>query len=86
MVGVEKIEELLEGGVGDANLLAVEPLDLVPEEQPAVEIGHGAQQLVRRGGALLLALGKALEEQRAEELPVVAIAAAQLALDQLVRR
>ena len=53
--------------------LTVGRLDLVALEDAAVQVGHLAQQAARRGRALLRPPGKPLEEQRAEEVGVVAV-------------
>ncbi len=62
-------------------------LDLVFLEQPAIEVGHGAEQRPVGRGALGLRQGEAAEEQGAEHLgektvpPAILTAAGQLAIE-----
>ena len=87
--GGEDAEHALERRVGDAQrgaharLVVGVELELVVQEQAAVQVGHAAGELARQHRAVDLGLGEGLEEQGIQELAEEAIDATLAALGQL---
>lgn len=91
VVAVEEGKDRIEGGVGDLDLavvtaLVLGQLQLVMQEQRAVEVGDVAKELLGLLSSLRGGDGEALEEEHLQELGVEAILPALLALCYLVRQ
>jgi hypothetical protein len=84
LVLVEKVEKLFKCRIRDMDMLAVQLLDLVLKEQPAVQVWDFTKKFVNLWGSTDCFLCKTFKEQRAEEVFIEAVFAFLFALVQPV--
>ncbi len=82
LILLEKCEEIIECGIRYLDFLAIKFFNLVLLEKTSIKIWHLAQKPVCFRFAVFLFFGKALKKERAEEILVIPVFAAFLALAQ----